>query len=939
MAMVFSRAAAPVLLFFVFSALLAPPVAAQDTDDEATVQDAADDAPDVDVADPLELKPSVVTGSRLSQGDSSARVLVVTAEQIAARGLSSLEDVIRTIPQIFSSINGTTYMNFGSDAVDRNLGPLAVGISTANLRGFGSANTLVLLNGQRMAGAAGAADFYINLRNLPAGSIERIEVNLDGGGSVYGSDGVAGIINIITRKQFRGGKVTARSEQSSTGADQTQYSAYLGYNWDDGGVSTNLSRTKSEPYSTRKAGYYTRDWSFMFGGDQAYNFNLSRWGRPLYTRSARIGLARWGPFYLTLPEGNDGRNAQPADFRYITAADAIEVIDQDAGGSTYDKAITLNIEQTFAGKLRLRGEYMRTESETATRLTRLFLSSFKIPESNAFNNIGRDIYVQYDPQTEIDLGLIPTPEQTSAGKSDRILAGIDFDLKDNMKLTANWLKSGSSKYNNQWTFASRSDRDFPEEGFGERVEELLASSDPSVAINLIGDGTGQNPTIAEMFSRFATISQGTELTKAEAYLQGTLFDMPGGTVGFVIGGERRKEENQDDASGYFESLVGLERPYRKLDAFFVELRAPVFGKQNARTGFQSLVLTASARRDNYHVEGSVESRDGMPLLSQSEFSNSSLGLGFKWFITQEFSIRARLDEAFRAPTAVDLFGGTTRLSTSRAYDPLIGEWVPGAWQETGPNPDLRPEYSDNASIGVSWQPRWAPGLALNLDYSEIDFQDRIANSWEIEQLVDAEVFAQLGEFFERDPETGALIGRYYKSVNITRRLARTWDLDISWQLEAGRFGIFTPSIYFHYVDNMFDQPIPGAPSASFVGEIIGIDKKKVRGHLEWIKDRLTVNLFFDYTPSYLNNHYQEGDPFATFFGPRIPDARIENRYTVDLSGTYSFDNGWTIRAGGRNIFDADFPFALNFGGKPYDATRVDVRGQVWFFELTYDFDW
>ena len=96
--------------------------------------------------------------------------------------------------------------------------------------------------------------------------------------------------------------------------------------------------------------------------------------------------------------------------------------------------------------------------------------------------------------------------------------------------------------------------------------------------------------------------------------------------------------------------------------------------------------------------------------------------------------------------------------------------------------------------------------------------------------------------------------------------------------------------------------------------------------LEWMKDAMTVNLFCQYTPGYLNN--------ANY---RVGDQPVESRYTIDLSATYRWENGLLVRAGGRNIFDAGFPFTLNTLGKPYDSVRVDIRGRVLFFELSYEF--
>lgn len=892
----------------------------------------ADEAPVEEEEEPLKLGAQTVTGTRLVQGNPAARVLTITAEDIARRGISTVEDVVRTIPQIFSSINATNTMD-QSQAIDINLGALAVGVSTANLRGFGSANTLVLLNGHRIAGLAGHEDFFVNVRNMPAGAIERVEVNLDGGSSVYGSDGVAGVINIITRKDFAGGKVTVRREQSSTGADQTQYSGYFGYNWDSGGVSLNLSRTDGRPYSTREAGYYTKDWSFMFGGDQAYNFNLNDSGNPYYTRSARIGFISWGPYNLILPEGHDGRNAQVSDFRMVTPADAIEVIDMDAGGAMKDDSITFNFEQTFADRVRVRGEYYRTEAKTHTRLGRFNVSALAIPATNAFNPFGQTVYSEYDPQTEIALGLIPPSERVGTSIGDRILAGFDIDFSEDHKLTVDWLNSKSKSENYQYMWTNRSRGPLAVENYPERVQELLASSDPNEAINLFGDGTGQNPTIAEMVAPHSTDSLGTEVNKIEAFLYGRLFELPGGEVGFVLGGERRKEENAD-LSGFNLWRLGIDRPYRELEAYFVEFSVPVFGDDNALPGIPSLVVTASARRDDYTVEGSIEDdADRNPILQKNRFGNTSLGYGVKMDLTDTFTIRVKSDEGFRAPAFVDLYGGT-RFFYNSARDPLLGERVYTATMVWGPNPELKAEHSDNRTVGLEWRPGWAQGLTIKVDYTEIDYRDRIAHTQELLELLPREIYGNLPQFV-RDAD-GKLIRLDNIPTNISRRESRTLDGQISWQIDTLRFGSFTPGLYYHYVIEMYDQAAPDSAKVAFLDEYIGIDKRKIQGRLDWVWNRLTVSAFGQYTPGYWNN-YHSTRAASWYAEPRVPDAPVDSRLTVDVSATYRWDNGLLLRIGGRNIFDADFPFVLNVRGKPYDARRVDVRGQVWFAEVSFEF--
>ena len=891
-----------------------------------------------EVDDPLELRTQTVTGTRLAQGDPTAHVLTITAEDIAKRGVSSVEDVMRTIPQIFSTLTGTTHMHHPHIGDTISLGAMAVGISTANLRGFGTPNTLVLLNGRRIAGQAGEETFFVNLRHMPAGAIERIEVNLDGGSSVYGSDGIAGIINIITRKDFTGGKATVRNEQSSTGADQSQLSGYFGYNWDSGSVSTNLSLTESEPYSSRKAGWYTNDWSFLYGGDRRYNFNvLPISGTPIRTRMPGVSLSRWGPFNMILPQGNDGRNAQSEDFRLATEADALEDVDPHSGGATLDKSITLNIEQIFAGRLRLRGEYYRTESETEIHVENYNQYSFRVPESNAFNNFGQEAYVRYNPLTEVELGLIPPSEQSSSNESDRIIAGFDMDFSENLKLSVDWLNSNSKADSYQYAMTARVDGPLADLAHPMRVVELLASSDPNEAINLFGDGTGQNSTFAELFGPISSFSEGTEITKTEAYLRGSLFNLPAGAVGFVLGGEIRNEETADaDVGGRNLShlnanvvKVGLERPYRKLNAYFAELSVPVFGAGNSRTGFRSLVFIGSVRRDDYTVEGALEyDADSNPILDTTNFAHTSLGYGLRWELTDHFSIRWAYDEGFRAPTVNQLFGGTVwRRPNGLAYDPLIDEYV-RVYIEAGSNPGLKPEYSDNLSSGFEWRPGFARGLSIALDYSVIDFQDRIIDSYALGSLLPAEVYGNLPQFFVRD-STGRLLEYYDTYANISRRQSRTWDLQVSWQIDTRRFGFFTPSIYYHFVEDMFDQAAPGSERVREIGTSYGVDKRKIKAQLEWTKDRMTANLFYQYTPAYVNN--------AMRYRAVEEDQPVESRYTIDLSATWRWDNGLLVRAGGRNIFDADFPFTLNSNGKPFDAARVDIRGRVWFVELSYDF--
>ena len=244
----------------------------------------------------------------------------------------------------------------------------------------------------------------------------------------------------------------------------------------------------------------------------------------------------------------------------MTGADAVDVIELDQGGATEDTAVAFHLEHTFAEKVRVWSNYYRTKADTNARLTRLTSTAFTIPESNAFNNFGKTVYALYDPQTEIELGIIPPAEQFGTSVSNRLLGGIVVDFTEDLELTVDLMKASSESKNYQYMLT---DSVFgplvDEQRLEERIAELLASSDPDEAINLFGDGTGQNATLEELYEPRSTSHADSEITKIEGHLNGKIFNLPGGEISFVLGGEIRKEESEvrNKFEGPFSALQDL----------------------------------------------------------------------------------------------------------------------------------------------------------------------------------------------------------------------------------------------------------------------------------------------------------------------------------------------------------------------------------------------
>src|SRR5256885_14920207 len=148
----------------------------------------------------------VVTGSRVRRKDltTPAPVTVISREQMITSGRVSLGDFLQTLPEQGNAIN--TGVNNGGD-----------GSTRVSLRGIGDARTLALVNGRRMVPGGLGADPSVDLTSIPTAAIERIEVLKDGASAIYGSDAIAGVVNIITRRRWSGTELSAYSGVAGAG--------------------------------------------------------------------------------------------------------------------------------------------------------------------------------------------------------------------------------------------------------------------------------------------------------------------------------------------------------------------------------------------------------------------------------------------------------------------------------------------------------------------------------------------------------------------------------------------------------------------------------------------------------------------------------------------------------------------------------------------------
>ena len=203
--------------------------------------------PIADAADDSHL---VVTGSRIRGGAVASKTTRLSQDDIRNAGLGTLAEAIRTIPQNFG---GGQNPGIGLNVPEGNGANYGSG-SSLNLRGLGSDATLTLLNGHRLAYNVAAQS--IDISTIPFEAIDRIEVVADGASALYGSDAVAGVANIILKRDFSGLKTTARLGASTDGGNkQQQYGAIAGRQWASGGLMIAGEFARTTPILARQRDY------------------------------------------------------------------------------------------------------------------------------------------------------------------------------------------------------------------------------------------------------------------------------------------------------------------------------------------------------------------------------------------------------------------------------------------------------------------------------------------------------------------------------------------------------------------------------------------------------------------------------------------------------------------------------------------------------------
>lgn len=636
--------------------------------------------------------------------------IVVGREEIGQTGLSNISDVIRRLPQVqFGGVDP------GLQGGTANQGYNGSQTESINLRGLGSAATLVLVDGRRRV-AGGAASTTTDANQVPLAALERIEVLTDGASAVYGSDAVAGVVNFVTRRDFDGLEATLRWGNQSGGAE---YNASLtgGITWDNlggfgaGNILATFEHQDRNSISAGKIARVRRDLRPLGGPDLRIDQgnalagtspNIISQGAPNTTIPRAQAFTYWG-----VPAGNGtGLTAASLALNQPNLADISDYRDY-IGAQTRDQ-LGIWFNQEFSENVELFADFNYTNRETVSR------------DSAASPNVslaGSPFFIAGLPANQqaqysiVKDGRIRTFTATS--ESIGATVGARFGL------WSDW--EGDAYY----TY-----------GRNEQCDSCAVNGINLTALQAQVTAGNINPLSsvpltdaqAATFYGDTKFQSRTILNDVVVKANGTLFDLPGGALKAAVGVELRNESNANDnksRTGVTNALTTLStfdtsKFDRDITSAFAELNIPVVSSDMGIPLVDALTVSAAVRYDDY-----------------SDFGDTTNPrFGFTWDVTSAFRFSGTWGTSFRAPSVTDA-NPKAVISGSRSvlpnFDPRITNGVLpagilGPFGLTngalllGSNTSLRPETSENWSVSANYS---EGGLELGATLWNIDYTDQI----------------------------------------------------------------------------------------------------------------------------------------------------------------------------------------------------------------------
>ncbi len=869
-------------------------------------------------SEPTELGTITVTGSHIKRAAISGvgPVTVIDRETIERSGATSVETLLQRIPASAGFAGNQTNAYWAENGY---------GTTQVNLRGLGINRTLVLLNGRRVVNGGTGANSSVDLNIIPIAMVERIEVLKDGASAIYGADAVAGVVNLITKRNFDGVEASVRYGQTFEG-DGKEKSADL--TWGKTGEAGSLmagisySETGTVNMADRAAcGLGESDGQLVcFGSSSTIG------GRAVLPDGTSINFNQDpngdGDFYEPYSSAKHNFNSNP----YLNAVNPIKRLSFNAFGN-------LNVSENVSAFAELMYTH-RESDQIATPGTLGIYRPIEIAADHPTNPTGQDLLLQRRRLLEGGVREFFQEVDTSRlvlGLNGRI--GMDWDWNVAFNVGRNTGIDGSTNVANL-----------------DRVEQTLdtsvCSDAPGAAIPC-ADYLGYGDVTQQVLDYIMFTSRDTGGNSQESFtanLSGDLFELPAGRVGMATGIEIRKEEGWRDPDPLTVASIAntnqqdpIAGEYLAKEAF-VEFAVPLLANTVLA---ESLTLNAAGRYSDYDLFG----------------SDTNYKIGLDWQVMPSLKIRANYATAFRIPNIPELFGGVAEgnltttdpcsgwsslPSSSVVYQNCQASGVPVGYVQlgntvlttVGGNQDLEPEDAETLTVGAVWTPEFLSGLTLTLDYFRINIDNaiqRIDGSTKLAVCYDTPDLAHQfcgSDTFTRNPLTGEIDFLSSQPVNAATERVSGVDLGMLYEFSLADWNnTFTWDV--SYLNNYDVRPFDGAEEIHYAGKITG-----GRGsYAQWRSFASLTTAHGPWSGTYSVQYIGRADDINAAegdIGDHAPSLAYHN-----LQAKYAFGEQAEIAVGIDNLWDKQAPFIQSWTDANTDTMTYDLLGRRWNVKLTY----
>lgn len=889
------------------AAAVAGPAAAQTTPDptQAPTKEAAADpvAAEQTAAGPEPITEPVsadvvVTGSRVrAQAPVGSTVTALGREDIAQSNRATLDRAIRDLPQVFDL--GVSESSRGQTG---GAGNIVYG-NSINLRGIGPNATLIIVDGHRVVNNGRSTDPSV----LPTLGVERVEIVADGASAIYGSDAVAGVVNLIPRRNLDGAEFFGRAGISDDGVyHEHSVGGALGKRWDRGQVMVAVEYVDRSNLNGFDRRFFRSNQTDSGGND----YSVLRCA-PGTIRATVGGVARTYAIPVT--------GVTPATAGNLVAGtanrcDDLQGQDLIPEQSYVSANATFSFDVTDWLTVFADGFYSRREFR---RLPAYANASLTVPQTNAFfvrpaGFTGTSYALDYNFRNDA-----PRNASFGYGKSWQVTPGVRVKLPRDWRFEA--LVGNGRTEDNSTSLGGVTNA---------ALNAALASSNPATAFDPYGLYRTSPAVISGIFNQISINPTIGDFTGYEARLNGPLFRLPGGPVQLAVGYEGQEFEiDLGRAQGVPGTPVAFTHRDRRIDSGYAELLIPLFGPDNETPGFRRLDVDAAVRYDRYSDVGDT--------------TNPKIGVS--WSPLRGITLRGSYGTSFRAPTLPQLYGNTNQLFVQSYQNPAGGQPIIGV-ALSGGNLNLRPETAETWSVGADLEP--VDRLKIQATYFSVDYADQVVSLLsDLSVLTRASIYTPSGLLIqgaaagqrvaELVAEGRAVSGAFPggnplnvtvfvdgRSQNLGRSITRGIDVQASYVLPTDSAGTFGLTASGTYLTKFKTKQTPVAPTVSQLNQIFQPLRFKARAAVTWEDGPVNVLARVTHLGGYNNNAV-------------TPNQDVSSYTTADLNLNFRVgerDEAFTLGFEVRNLFDRKPPYVniapSSNGSGGFDATASDPIGRL-----------